>query len=392
MLDDLLNPALYNSSLLLQSIPGLLVSLAGLILTGSALTNATNDPRLADVPVILEANCILAFKGNIELIFAMYLSSMSQSPLFMYRKYFRYVFDNSNLVLAQSAIIGLTIGLIGVIGSILSGDPTPRLALSILTGSLVSCTLTSVAFIALLIVSIELSKLMDINPDNIILPTISSLGDYINVGALIYFTKWFKTIPTASCLTYALLTVSIVPLCLCFTLISKKRLPLQSVEVLFMTYAISTVSGYVLESFRMRFPIITPSFPVFSGMSVAIAFIYLHRIFTSINNQTVHNTRESYITLILTSVLMAVGYLAASALMGLQYSFEFCVLFTMLFVAQVMILLKGVSVLIEHLDKGEEDSGVLALPLITSISDILATAFLLAIAALLDLLGIRHTS
>lgn len=385
MIDELLNPASYNFPLLLQSIPGLIISLVGLILTGSVLDSATYDEGLRDVPVLLQANCILAFKGNVELIFAMYLSSMSQSPFFLYGKYFRYVFDNANLVLAQSTMIGLIIGLIGVAKNLVSGMTDPGLNMAILASSMISCTLTSVAFILLLLVSIELSKSLRINPDNIILPAVSSLGDYMNVKTLIYLTKYFKGISIPSCLIYIFMLVSVVPFFLCFAFISKKRIPLQSIEILLVTYAISTLSGYVLEVFHSRFSILASSFPVFSGISVSIAFIYLHRIFTSISNRTAHNSRESYITLIFTSLLMSLMYLGASVLIGLKYSYLFCILFTVFFIAQVIILLKTVAKLIIYLDKGEGDTGVLTLPLITSISDILGIMFLLVVAFVLEL-------
>ncbi|AFM98083.1 hypothetical protein EHEL_040310 [Encephalitozoon hellem ATCC 50504] len=390
MFKDLVNLSSCNTSLLLQSVPGLLISLVGLIMTGSALIDATNDASLEDVPIILETNCILAFKGNTEVIFAMYLSSMSQSPLFMYKKYFGYVFVNSNLVLAQSAIIGLTIGLIGIIGVTLSGELHTELVMSMVTGSLVSCILTTAMFIVLLVISIEISKVMGINPDNIILPTISSFGDYMNVKSLMYFTKRFRGISIPLSLTYIFLSVSIVPLCLCFALSGKKRIPIQPIEVLVMTYVISTAIGYVLENFSVRFPILAPSFPVFSGMSVSIALIHLHKIFTSINNQTIHNSTESYITLTLVSLLMSLIYLVVAMLMGLQYSTEFCILFTISFVLHVTILLKGISILIEYLDKKEEDTSVMALPFITSVSDVLSAGFLLAVVIVLDTFGVKH--
>eukprot|EP00919_Chromeraceae_sp_WS-2016_P066610 GHVR01157577.1.p1 GENE.GHVR01157577.1~~GHVR01157577.1.p1 ORF type:complete len:248 (+),score=1.49 GHVR01157577.1:370-1113(+) len=245
MFNELFNPTSYNLQLLIQSIPGLLISLAGLVLTGSALNDANYDDSLKDIPILLEANCILTFKGNVELIFAMYLSSMSQSPFFLYGKYFRYVFDNSNLVLAQSAGIGLIIGGIGIVKNLMSGISDEKVNMAILASSLISCALTSIAFIILLIISIELSKYMNINPDNMILPTISSLGDYMSVKALIHLTKQFKDVSVPTSLTYIFLMVSILPFCLCFTFMSKKRIPFQSIEVLLVTYTISTLGGDV---------------------------------------------------------------------------------------------------------------------------------------------------
>jgi solute carrier family 41 len=386
MIQSIFNISSYNVPLLVQSIPGMLISLPSLYLTGRALTDATENGRLAKVPIILEANCILSFKGNIELIFAMCLSSMSQSPLYDYRKYVRYAFDNSNLVLAQSTIIGFTIGLLGIAKSVLLEKSDVDFILGVVVGSMLSCLLTSIAFIAILVMAIEISQSLRVNPDNIILPSISSVGDFLNVRALIYFTEVFRGMPARVSLSYIFIMFLIVLICLFFAALSKRRLPLQSLGVLGVSYIISTVSGYVLETFNYRFKFLANVFPVFSGMSASIGFIYLHKIFTSISNQTPHNSRQSYITLLFISLLMGIVYLFASAVIGSGYGLLFGMLFVVSFTSQVLMLLKIVECLIVHLDKQDgSDTGVLALPVLGSISDFLSVAFLLAIATFLDL-------
>ena len=76
---------------------------------------------------------------------------------------------------------------------------------------------------------------------------------------------------------------------------------------------------------------------------------------------------------------MSIIYLTNLLLIGLKYSHLFCIFFIVFFIGQVVILLKTVANLIIYLDKGEGDTGVLTLPLITSILDILAIMFLLMI-------------
>jgi solute carrier family 41 len=380
----------YNVPLLVQSIPGMLISLTGLYLTGATLTDATGDRELANIPIILEANCILSFKGNVELIFAMYLSSLSQSPFRSYRKYARYAFDNSSLVLAQSTIIGLTIGLLGILKGFLFGKAGIDFILGIIVSSMLSCLLTSIAFIAILLVSIEASLFLDIDPDNIILPSISSVGDFLNVKALIYFTRTFRGVSAEVSMSYISIMFLIIAVCIFVAFFSKRRLPLQSVEVLSVSYTISTLCGYVLETFSSRFKFLASVFPIFSGMSASIAFIYLHKIFTSTSNQTAHNSRQSYMTLMFTSLLMALIYLFVSSVIGPNYTILFSTLFVVSFVAQVLLLLKAVEYLIVHLDKHDgSDAGALALPILSSISDLLSTVFLLLIAFLLKVTGLK---
>ncbi|KCZ74285.1 hypothetical protein H311_04751, partial [Anncaliia algerae PRA109] len=111
---------IFSKSLLKQSLPTLLFSLLSLSLAGKWLDESLSESLYVKYPLMLISSCILTFKGNIELILAMHLSTLSQSRNLDLSKYHRFAFDNSCLVITQSVFIGLMIGILGGIRNFLS--------------------------------------------------------------------------------------------------------------------------------------------------------------------------------------------------------------------------------------------------------------------------------
>lgn len=380
MLFDCMKIDLYDYPLLIQSTPSLVISLFGLLTTGRILERSIEDKNLEKYPLLLQSNCILNFKGNIELIYALYLSSMRQSPIFVFKKYARYAFDNANLVILQSIVIGITVGIIGVSKSVFTGGIQPQVLSTIIAASIVTCVSTSLMFIICLFLTIEISKKLNIDPDNVILPAISSLSDYFGIYFLIFFTNVFRRTPTDTALILILFLMFLVPICMIFTFQSQKRMPIQSIEILVFTYIISTTGGYILDTLSGKFKFIASSFPAYSGLAVSISFIYLHKIFSSTSNNTPHDSSQSFRTLLFSSFLMIVFYLFISIFLDGKKPIYYYVMFVTFFVLQVMLLLKLVEQIAEALERYEGDVGVVSLPIITAFGDIISTASLLIIA------------
>lgn len=219
MIRNIMKPDNFDINLLLESTPSLLISLIGLLITGRILEDGITDKKLLTYPLLLQSNCILNFKGNIELLFALYLSSMRQNSIITYSKYLRYTFDNSNLVLLQSLTIGFTVGIIGISKCIFD----IRILSNILTTSIITCTSTTILFILFLYLTIEFSKKINVTPDNVILPTISSISDYLSIKFLIFYTKYFQNSSLVLMFIISFLCLCLIPFCLFFICISKKK-------------------------------------------------------------------------------------------------------------------------------------------------------------------------
>ncbi|WUR02392.1 mgtE domain-containing protein [Vairimorpha necatrix] len=369
-------------SLFLQSTPSLVISLIGLLVTGRILEKVVDDLELKIYPILLQSNCILNFKGNIELLYALYLSSMRLNDYLNYKKYLRYAFDNGYLVLLQSITIGITIGIIGISKLVLSGIFDIKIFLNIFTTSLVTCTVSTLLFILFLYFTIEFSKYCDITPDNVVLPTISSISDYLSIRLLILFTKFFKKSSIFSMIFIISLCLCFVPICLFFIFVSKKRMPIQSVQILFFTYILSTLGGYFLDIFSSKYSFIASTFPVYSGLAVSIAFIYLHKIFTSINNNIEHDSEKTKATLLVTSFIMILFYILLSMYYEVRKGIMFYILLISFFLCQVGILLKLIEELAVFLQEYEGDIGIVSIPIITALGDVLSTLLLILVASL----------
>lgn len=373
---------MFDLNLFLQSTPSLGISCIGLLITGNILEFSIKNKEIKMYPVLLLSNCILNFKGNIELLYAMYLSSMRKNSFISYKSYLKYTFDNANLVLFQSIIIGFTVGIIGISKIVLCGKINSHICTVIMATSLISCFITSLLFIFTLFLTIELSEYFNIDPDNIILPCIGTLTDYFSVKFILIFTKKFNQLPEQILLFYSILSLLISPFCLVIILKSKRKMPIQSVEILGFTYILSTISGYLLDHFSDKYSFIASFFPVYSGLAVSISYIYLHKIFTSIRNNTEHDKSSSYITLLTISLCMIISYTLLSIIIEGKKPLVFYSMFIILFLSQVIILLKIIESLSCRLHYFGGDVGVVSLPILAALGDTISTIFLIGLAAI----------
>lgn len=379
---NFLKKNMFDLNLFFQSTPSLGISCIGLLITGNILEYSIKNKEIKMFPVLLLSNCILNFKGNIELLYAMYLSSMRKNRFISYKAYLKYTFDNGNLVLFQSIVIGFTVGIIGISKIVLCGKVDSHVCTVIMTTSLISCFLTSIIFIFTLYLTIEFSEYFNIDPDNVILPCIGALTDYISVKSLLLLFERFSHLPNNLLLFYSILALLTSPFCLVIILKSKRKMPIQSVETLAFTYILSTISGYLLDYFSNKYSFIASFFPVYSGLAVSISYIYLHKIFTAIRNNTEHDKSTSYITLLFISFFMIISYSLLSMIIIGRKPYTFYSMFVILFLSQVIILLKLIESLSSRLQYLQGDVGVVSLPILAAVGDTISTIFLIGIATL----------
>ncbi|EOB11957.1 hypothetical protein NBO_616g0004 [Nosema bombycis CQ1] len=170
-----------------------------------------------------------------------------------------------------------------------------------------------------------------------------------------------------------------------FTFFSKKKMPIQTIEILMFTYLISTLGGYILDTLSVDYKFIASSFPVYSGLAVSIAFIYLHKTFTSSTNNTFHDIKRTFKSLIAASFFMITIYSILSMFLHGIMPLYYYIMFTILFVIQVILLLKLVEKLILSFGNYHEDIGVISLPIITACGDIISTVCLLLLALMVKM-------
>ncbi|KCZ75968.1 hypothetical protein H311_03042, partial [Anncaliia algerae PRA109] len=296
-------------------------------------------------------------------------------------------FDNSCLVITQSVFIGLMIGILGGIRNFLSKDVDINIIIKIMASVLVSCFFSTVCILLIMVVSIKLSLLFNIDPDHIVLPGISSFGDFFGVRTCIYFIKYFHfATPQISAIVILLiLLITIIPFY--FSLVSKKIIPQQTIEVLLLTYLLSASAGYILDFFSKNFKILAIYEPVFCGMCCSTVLIYLNKRVTSIENRAEMNNQKVFSTLLLISFSLGAIYMIFFLFFIHKFLLSFFLLFVALFTLNIFILLYFIKLIIDSNSIANPNIGVFAIPLISSLSDftgVLMSIFIILCVSLLQ--------
>ncbi|RVD93323.1 hypothetical protein TUBRATIS_001420 [Tubulinosema ratisbonensis] len=361
--------SLISVSLLTQSLPSLLFSLISLALAGKWLDDSLKLNLYLEYPLLLISSCVLTFKGNIELILAMHLSTMSQSRSAELNKYYRFAFDNSCLVITQSAVIGFLIGLLGAIRNFLAQNLHKEIFFKIIASVLVSCFFSSFCIIIMILISIKLSKTFKIDPDHIILPGISAFSDVFVIRMCIFFIKFFNFTTLSVTFLFLLTVIFFTSITFYFSLKSERIIPQQTIEMLFLSYMLSSFAGYILDFFSKDFRILAIFEPVFCGMCCSTALIYLHKKATALENGVSLNNRKIISTLLIISFFIGCFYLSGLLIFMKKFIFSFFLFFLVFFVCNVYILLSFIKLVLDNNQISNPNIGVFAIPLISSLSD-----------------------
>lgn len=370
---------IYSRSILLESIPSLLISFIGFTVAGAYLESAKQERIFQVYPLLLVSTCILSFKGNIELIFAMHLSSMSNTTNLII-EYAQFAINNSCMVIIQSVLIGFSVGIVGSSVIVLKALNPLSLILCTICACIFSCFVSTMLVLLILFSAITIFKNFNINPDNVVLPSISAFSDYFTVCSLIFFFNLFHELDSIPVYFGSLAFIFfLLPFLAQISARSPTIIPICSVLLLFLTFFLSSVAGFLIEYFSRKFEFLAVSELVFSGLTSATSFIYLNRKLTSIYNRKPHNKRASLFSLLFISFAMSFTYILVTNTLFVKLSFLFSLLFIISFLVDVYLLIELIDLILTRFRRRVEMAGVIALPLITSLADFLGSLFLLTI-------------
>lgn len=384
-----------QKSILKQSIPSLLLSLVTLSLVGKKLSFVNGNNIFKYYPLLLVTTCILSFKGNIEMCYALYL------------RYNHFRFVDFVLTILQSACIGLCVGFLGIAGCVFCGITEKVLLFKLIMNGIYSCIIsTSLILLMIFLVVYQFSTI--INPDNIVLPLISSISEYISVVILIYFLIYLD-------ISFKMCTIIFLPILLVFLVyyfasrnhISTMNI-LQSnlqtsnfistnnnennhdnpsfsqkyterpIALLISVYLLSTLSGVIIEYFSKKHPYLASSSPVFCGLTGSTSYIYLNRKISNIYRTTQHNKFNVTYTLSIISLIISILYIIFSIFIT-SYSIIFSLFFIIFFVLDVVLLIEIIDIIIKWLLIKKIEVGSIMIPLLSSIADFLGCFFLVLI-------------
>lgn len=376
----------FSTKLFLQSFPSLFISLLGLISVGKWLDKSVSQPAYSKYSLLLVSNCVISFKGNVELLLATNFSTMCQSVNMQGAEYNRYIFDNSCFVLFQSVIIGLGAGLVSVAKLLLKDRSGHGYILRIFTSYVVACFVSSLMVILVLVMAIKATLFLRVDPDHIVLPAISSFGDVLGVASCVFFVDLYHIQSTRICV-YSIVGLAILmPVLMYISATSKRRIPNQKMHIIVIAYVLSTIAGYVLDFYSKTHRILAALSPAFSGLCGSISYVYLSKKMTSLENGSYINHREVFYTLIAISATISITLAILARVVFDRLSLMFYALFTLSFIIDVYILLRG----IDYITKSRSNQNlstnlsVSTIPLLTSTSDLIGMFFLVSVVKFFD--------
>ncbi|ORD95185.1 hypothetical protein ECANGB1_2766 [Enterospora canceri] len=355
-----------------QSFIPLLISLLGLFASGSIYSNVIQDENLKKYPLVLLFTCVLGFKGNVEMIFSIHITHYKET---MYSKteYLARVFQHSNRLVFNSAAIGVTLGLIGVVHDMLLGTQNELVQLNILVTTAFSCVASSVLFVFSLLTTLEVATFFKMEVENVILPTLSAVSDL-----LVLFMLRFLISKCDSADYHALFLLGFTTFCLfCLTgtiaATGDSGDSIVPVGTLIASTASSVACGFIVGRLATAFPHVPVTFPFYSGMSISITLMFLHRTITA--DYSTVSKRSTETTLIFMALVFSLVFLWLSYTTLLFFSVGFSLLFLGGFVALVAGLIQFLNRITEKLSYEE----IYTLPVITVAADVFSICILTVI-------------
>ncbi|ELA42471.1 uncharacterized protein VICG_00570 [Vittaforma corneae ATCC 50505] len=374
--------SVFDISVISQSLLSISITLLGMLFTSSLFKAAVSHKSLQHFPFVLLSSTILGFKSNVELGYVMHLSTLRVPTTFTNFK--RIVIANSCLIAVESFTVGVFSGLLGAFEIAFDKKSTVQLYSVIFLSSVLTCFLSTAAFILLFIFSLELAVYFSMDPENFLMPLLNVINDVLVVKFLFMFAKGLQKLSTADHLWILFLVTIATGVCFYFIFVSENLLPIQSIETVAFTFGLNIISGFILEKSSAMFSMIAPAFPVFTGMSTSIALICLHKTFTVVENQRVSIPSSTNNSLILISFFISITYVCIARAIYVGYSVEFSFCFIFMFIIQVILLLKIVEYMVLFIKNQGKNISSDTVPLISSISDFTGSLALVLVSILLS--------
>ncbi|KAI6229144.1 hypothetical protein M3Y99_01155100 [Aphelenchoides fujianensis] len=402
-------------SFVLQCFIPFLLAGMGMVAAGLLLERASTWPFLMTVPeALIMVPALLGLKGNLEMTLASRLSTLANLGQMDTRKQqLAALVSNLALVQAQAIVVSFAASLLTAATSLAEGQ-------SFVWNHFISLTLTGVltASAASLILSTMMvvlaifCKKLNCNPDNVCTPIAAMLGDSVTLFFMIifgtYLTDGRDTAYIAQTIALGFFLCSTA-----FWIAIAARFPttLEVVKhgwyIIILAMCISSGGGYVLKFAVARYKALAVFQPVINGVGGNLVAVqasristYLHRfgkpgvlplnsLRTYANPVRTFSLREeeSYHALLLLLMSVPGHSIFLAVIFLIQFHLMFCWRFYAAYVAigtiQVAILLYICQFVTRAMWRARVNPDSNAIPLLTSLGDLLGTSLLTLMFAFL---------
>ncbi|KAF9169655.1 hypothetical protein BGX20_010025 [Mortierella sp. AD010] len=375
-----------EKGLWMQASTTLVIAVSGLICAGWLLDAVQHwDVFIEISELIILIPILLNLKGNLEMNLASRLSTASNMGL-LDTPATRNAFIIGNLALLQ--LQSLTVGSVAGLFSFALGmivHPTlnnlEEIALMI-SSSMLCASVSSFVLGSFMCALVLICRYYKVNPDNIACPLASSFGDLVTLmilsGIAVFLQEYIKT---ALCLVLLLVLLMLIPAW--FYYVRRNKYVSEVVKEgwgpVFSAMVIASTAGLTLERYINQFPGMAMISPVLNGLTGNVGSIYASRISTALHANVKENYRATEKTLFLVHIPIEILFLTVISVLSLgdvQWSASVVIAYTTVALTLVVIALalaKSVTLLFW---RWGYDPDNYALPILTSLIDVLGTALL----------------
>lgn len=375
-----------DKGLWMQALTTLVIAASGLICAGWLLDAVQHWPVFLEISeLIILIPILLNLKGNLEMNLASRLSTACNMGL-LDTPTSRNAFIKGNLALLQlqSLTVGSVAGLFSfALGMIVHPTTNNLEEIALMISSSMLCASASSFVLGSFMCGLVLiCRHYRVNPDNIAVPLASSFGDLVTLvilsGIAVFLADYIQT---PLCISLLLILLALIPVWL--YIVRKNKYVSEVVKEgwgpVFSAMVIASTAGLTLERYINQFPGMAMISPVLNGLTGNIGSIYASRISTALHANIQENYRSTEKTLFLVHIPIEVMFLAVISILGLgdvQWSFGVVAGYTVVALTLVTISLALAKWITRLFWKWGYDPDNYALPILTSLIDVLGTALL----------------
>ncbi|EJD06222.1 solute carrier family 41 member 1 [Fomitiporia mediterranea MF3/22] len=422
--------------IVIETAPTLLLTTVGLLFTGELLDHVSHWKAMKRIDeLIIIIPVVLNLKGNLEMNLSSRLGTAANVGELDERKTRNAILaGNMALLQVQATIVSFIAAVTSfALGRILprTGPPSadhrslfirrphphlpndpqkPKSGLAefimVASSGMASACLSSLILGSFMCTLVVFCRKFSLNPDNIAPPVAACLGDLITLcllGLVSSFLINFVNTP----LPFVICIMLVVSSCICAYMVSRnsyvRDLIKQGWSPLFGAMAISSGTGIILDTFVSRYDGYALLAVIISGLPGAVGSVTVSRISTSLHAAamamlpTASHTHETSpqpsartvaITLFLITVPIEICFLSVLRGVGwLDLPFVFFAFAIVFFGITVLISLVYARVLTEFLWKRNRDPDMYAMPLHSSMMDLVGQSLLVLCFEIVSLLG-----
>ncbi|GAA96683.1 hypothetical protein E5Q_03354 [Mixia osmundae IAM 14324] len=400
---DKLFRAGFAQEMIRQTVPSLLLATLGSVLAGEVLARLKTWTVFVRVPeLFILVPILLNLKGNLELcLAARFSTSANIGELDVRRTRRALVLGNLALLQVQGLIVALIAGVIAFLLGLASrtGLPLPAKAaldetgitastrpgtyfelIMVLCAGMLAASLSSAVTGSFMCSLVVLSRWARINPDNIATPLASSFGDLITLTILAVISSALVGVLGSFVSTFiflGLLLSIVLHFFVTFRNAYVQELLWSGWIPLITAMLLSSATGVILEHAVNNFRGYGLVAAVTTAICGNVGGIFCSRISTSLHASREENHLLVASTLFAISMPVLCGFVLFVWLTnGARVGLVFCLTFTGVAAGTVFASLTFAYLLTIHLWRNDYDPDINALPLITSLTDVVGQGLL----------------